>query len=918
MKKIFVLVVGLLSMQYLYAQVSVSNLRCERLENPLGIDVAQPALSWQINSTQRSVEQQAYQVIVASSIKKLNQGIGDIWNSGKVISDQSVHVLYGGKALQSRTTCYWKVKVVTSKGVSKWSKPAMFSIGLLNQDDWKSKWIGYDRASPWDSIVMHSRLSARYVRKEFASAQTVKSARVYIAGLGLYELFINGKKVGVNVLTPSPTDYRKTVLYNTYDVTSMIRAGKNAIAATLSNGRFFNMRQNFKTDRLLNFGFPKMLLQLEIEYSDGSKKIIVSDETWKLNVDGPVRSANEYDGEEYDATKELNGWSSPGYNDTKWLSPEIVEDPGGIIHSQMNEPMQVMKTIRPVSITKMGESDYILDMGQNFAGWLQLKVKGKRGTKVTMRFAESLQDNGSLFRANLRSAYQANVYTLKGGGIETWHPSFIYNGFRFVEITGYPTIPTVNDFEGLLVYDAFQTTGLLQTSDTIINKVLKNAWWGIASNYKGMPIDCPQRDERQPWLGDRTTGCYGESFLFDNEKLYAKWLNDMQDAQSPEGTIPDIAPAYKKYYTDNVTWPGTYLTVADMLYKQFGDEVSVIKHYSSMSKWMKMMEAKYMKNYLVAKDNYGDWCVPPESLELIHAKDSMLNTDGELIASSYYYYFLGLMQKFATISHNEQDIPEYAALAANVKNAFNNKFYNTSEKYYGNNSVTSNLLPLSFGMVADEDIDAVFKNIVAKISVEKNNHISTGVIGTQWLMRGLTRFNRADLAFTLASNKTYPSWGYMAESGATTIWELWNGKTANPWMNSQNHVMLLGDLLIWLYENAAGIKTDNKEVAFKKIIMKPVFSVALKNVNASYQSPYGMINSSWKKENGKLYWSVTIPPGSKAVVYIPASKEDDVLESGRSAKSSNDIHFLRTENGNAVYEIGSGKYSFSTNSSFIK
>lgn len=910
MKRIFVLLIGLLSVLSMQAQVSVTDLRCEMLVNPLGIDVTQPRLSWQINSNQRNVQQQSYQLIVASSVEKLNQNIGDLWNSGTISSGQSVHVVYNGKTLQSKTTCYWKVKIVTNKGTSEWSKPAYFNIGLLNKDDWKGKWIGYDKASAWDSMVMHARLSARYLRKEFTSAQTIKSAKVYIVGLGLYELFINGKKVGNNILTPSPTDYRKTVQYNTYDVTTMLRTGKNAVAATLGNGRFFNMRQNFKTDRLLNFGFPKMLLQLEIEYANGSKQIIVTDESWKLNVDGPVRTANEYDGEEYDATKELTGWNNINYNDSKWLTPEIVKAPDGVLRAQMNEPMRVMKTIKPLSIKKTGASTYILDMGQNFAGWLQLKVKGKAGTKVTMRFAESIQPNDSLYTANLRSAYQTNIYTLKGTGVEVWHPSFIYNGFRFVEITGYPGVPTVNDFEGMVVYDGFATTGSLQTSDTIINKVLKNAWWGISSNYKGMPVDCPQRDERQPWLGDHAIGCYGESFLFDNAKLYAKWLNDMQDAQTEEGTIPDIVPAYKKYYTDNVTWPGTYLTVTDMLYRQFGDAASVVKHYPSMRKWMKMMETKYMKNYLISRDSYGDWCVPPESLELIHAKDSMLNTDGELIASSYYYYLLRLMQKFAKISHNEQDVNEYAALAVNVKQAFNNKFYNASKKYYANNSITSNLLPLYFDMVDNANKEAVFNNIYTKIRIEKNMHISTGVIGTQWLMRTLTKFQHPDISFTLASNKTYPSWGYMAESGATTIWELWNGNTANPWMNSQNHVMILGDLLIWLYEHVAGIKSDETEVGFKKIIMKPENIDGLNFASASYNTLYGTIKSSWKKTNQQFIWDITIPANSSAVVYIPASSGEDVMENNLTAAKANGIKSIGMEGRAAVFEVGSGSYHF--------
>jgi len=317
----------------------------------------------------------------------------------------------------------------------------------------------------------------------------------------------------------------------------------------------------------------------------------------------------------------------------------LVKAPEGNLSAQMNEPMKVMKTIHPVSITKINNEKYVLDMGQNFSGWLQLKVKGKKGDKVTLRFAESIQGNGELYVANLRDAKVTDVYTLKGATVETWHPAFVYHGFRYVEINNFPTTPTVNDFEGQVVYDDLPTIGSVETSDKTLNKIYKNAWWGIASNYKGMPIDCPQRNERQPWLGDRATGAYGESFLFANQNLYAKWLNDIEEAQTKEGAIPDVAPAFWNYYTDNITWPGTYLLVAEMLYQQFDDKESIRKHYPSMKKWMNYMKDKYMTNFIITKDKYGDWCVPPESLELIHAKDASLNTKGELIATAYYYHF---------------------------------------------------------------------------------------------------------------------------------------------------------------------------------------------------------------------------------------------------------------------------------------
>jgi alpha-L-rhamnosidase len=882
------------------------------LINPIGIDVKEPRLSWEMQSMQRNVHQTTYHILVASSKEKLNKNEGDLWNSGKVNSSQSVHVVYAGKNLSTGNQCFWKVKAYTNKGESGWSEMASWSMGLLNETDWKAKWIGYDKASAWDSISQWSRLSARYFRKQFQSAANLKRASIYIVGLGLYELYINGNKIGDRVITPAPTDYRKSVLYNTYDVTKDIKAGNNVIAAVLGNGRFFTMRQNYKTQKHNTFGYPKMLLQLEIEYTNGDKKIVVSDETWKLNVDGPIRTNNEYDGEEYDATKELKGWNTISFSDANWLQPEIVEAPSGKLMAQLSEPIKVMRTIKPVVIKKINAGKFVIDMGQNFSGWMKMKVQGNRGEKVTLRFAESLQPNGELYTANLRDAKVTDIYTLKGGGIESWHPTFVYHGFRYVEVTGYPGNPTLNDFEGQFVYDALQTIGSFQCSDSTINKIYRNAWWGIASDYKGMPIDCPQRNERQPWLGDRATGSGGEAFLFDNAKLYAKWLNDIEESQTDEGAIPDVAPAFWNYYSDNITWPGTYILVADMLYRQFGDKPTIVKHYPSMKKWMEYMKSKYMNDFILTKDKYGDWCVPPESLELIRSRDSMRTTNGELIATAYYYWLLQYMQRFAEIVGKSTDVKEFNELSSNIRIAFNKKFFNQQKNYYDNNTVTANLLPLYFGITPDSLKEAVFNNIYNKVKIENHMHISTGVIGTQWLMRGITRFQRSDIAYTLASNKTYPSWGYMAESGATTIWELWNGNTADPQMNSQNHVMLLGDLIIWLYENLAGIKSDDKEVGFKKIIMRPENVDGLLNVHAFYHSLHGNIVSEWHKNvsNSEFDWRVSIPANTTALVYIPAGSIDEITESGKPISTNSDVRFIKMEDKYAVIEIGSGSYHF--------
>jgi alpha-L-rhamnosidase len=850
-------------------------LQCEQLTNPQGIDIRHPRLSWQLPADGKDIHQTAWQILVASTPELLSKDKGDCWTSSKMENDQSRMIPYAGVALRSGHTYYWKVHIwstATSIGGAavtseSWSASFQWSMGLLDPADWKAKWIGYDGGFPWDSVSKFSRLSARYFRKEFRQSTPIKKATLYIAGLGHYIAAINGQLIGDQVLAESPTDYTKNVKYNSFDVTSACRQGLNAIGITLGNGRYFTMRPKYKPQKIKEFGFPKLLLQLDLEDVNGRHQFITSDDSWRFTADGPIRTNNEYDGEEYDATKEFGDWTGPGFDDSRWMKPQYTTNPGGRLTAQMNEPIKIMTQIAPVSIHILSstalpgaakEVTYILDMGQNMAGWLRLKVKAPRGRQITLRYAETLQPNGDLYTANLRDAKATDIYTCKGGAEETWHPAFVFHGFRYVSIKGYPGTPDLTAFEGEVVYDDLPTIGHFETSDTLLNQIITNAWWGINANYKGMPVDCPQRNERMPWLGDRATGSLGESYLFANGNLYAKWLDDIEESQKTDGAIPDVAPAYWNYYSDNMTWPGTYILVADMLYNQFDDSRPIQKHYGSMQRWLHYMSAKYEQDGILMKDKYGDWCVPPESPLLIHSKDTLRTTDGTLIATAYYFRLLTLMQKFAAILHQPDTFARHASI---VGAAFNKRFL--ASGYYSNNSVTANLLPLYFGITPGKDRAAVIQHLIKKIGAN-DDHISTGVIGTQWLMRGLTEFHQADLAEKIATNKDYPGWGYMVKNGATTIWELWNGNTADPAMNSQNHIMLLGDLLTWCFEDLAGIAPAGP--GFRTIRMNPVFPKRLDSVNASYDCPYGLIKSSWRRNGDTLSWDITIPPNTKAIL----------------------------------------------------
>ncbi|MDR2916150.1 MAG: family 78 glycoside hydrolase catalytic domain [Tannerella sp.] len=599
-------------------EVNISNLRCEFLNNPSGMGITNPRLSWELNSDKRGLKQKSYHILVASSLENLNADNGDLWNSEKE-SETSILVEYNGKPLKSRDVCFWKVKVKTNQGDSPWSKPASWSIGLLNETDWQAGWIGLDRMFKGDVFDRsNSRLAARYFRKEFSATQKPEKATVFISGLGLYKLFINGQKIGNQELSPTPTDYTKSVKYNTFDVTDIIQEGSNAIGTVLGNGRFFSMRPpgvpHGPVAEIKHFGYPKMILQLELDYPDGSKQVITSDNSWKVTAEGPIRANNEFDGEEYDARKEMPGWDNTGFNDHAWLQAETVQSPGGELEAQLNPNIKIMETITPVNISEPKKGTYILDMGQNMVGWIRMKVKGKEGDKVSLRFAEVLKEDGTLYMDNIRGALVTDIYTLKSSTEEHWEPSFVYHGFRYVEITGFPGVPTVNDFEGKIVYDEMEITGKFETSDPTINQIYKNAYWGIRGNYRGMPTDCPQRDERMGWLGDRAVGSHGESFVFDNYHLYVKWLDDIEQTQLENGSLSDVAPAYWAFYGDNMTWPAAYLTIANMIYEQYGDPEPIKKHYKSMKKWMSYMRKTYMKDHIMTKDIYGDWCMPANSV----------------------------------------------------------------------------------------------------------------------------------------------------------------------------------------------------------------------------------------------------------------------------------------------------------------
>ncbi len=889
----------------------VIDLRIEQLTNPLGLDIDTPRFSWRILNAQRGTKQTAYQILVATTPGFLDKDSADVWNSGLVQTDTSIWVDYQGSKLLPNKRYYWKVRIHTTNGNSDWSEIAHWGMGLMGEARWRGRWIGVDRCMPGDESSRWSRLSARYLRKEFPLKKQVRQATLHISGLGLYECFLNGTRVGESVLAPAPTDYRKTVLYNSYDVTALLHSKTdNAIGITLGNGRYYTMQQNYRTYKILNFGYPKVRMNLIVEYTDGTTETIETNTDWKLTADGPIRSNNEYNGEEYDARKELGRWTETGYDDSKWLQAERVALPSGLPRGQQMPGMKVTERIKPQNIRKLSSGKYILDMGQNMAGWIRFTVKGMAGDTVKLRFAETLQPDGELYTANLRDAKSTDLYILKGKGVEEWAPRFVYHGFRYVEVTGYPGQPTLDNFTGEVVNDDMPLTGSFESSHPILNQLIKNAYWGIRSNYKGMPVDCPQRDERQPWLGDHAIGALGESFLMENGPLYAKWMDDIREAQRADGCIPDVVPAFWYYYTDNVTWPAAFMLIGDMLYEQYGNLRPVSLHYPGMKLWMQHMRDEYMNShYIITRDRYGDWCLPPESPELIHSKDPARITDGKLIATAYYYKLLLLMGKFARLQGIDADAQAYEQLALHVKEGFNRTFWDPAQQHYGNNTVTANLLPLAFGIAEGNQQEAASLSIIDKMVDYYNATIQCGVIGIQWLMRELHRMGRNDVAYVLATHTQYPGWGYMAANGATTIWELWNGNTADPAMNSGNHVMLLGDFLPFCYQHLAGIRSAAP--GFKKLAMKPAFDLEeVEYIKASHITPYGEVISHWTQSATSYNWDIMLPPNCSAEVWLPNENEKQITESGKGLRKAEGVTILRKEKGYTLCNIESGNYRF--------
>ena len=978
--------------------VSAVALRCEYLENPLGIDVAKPRLNWKLKSDTRGQKQTAYRLLVATSLDKLNANLGDLWDSGKVQSDQSSHVDYAGKPLVSRTLCFWKVMVWPEEGkASEWSSPAHWSMGLLEPAAWQAEWIGLDK--PTETVPSHkpggkapriiiskalygvagdrvrqvdvktklqqqvgreqfkvegsnefaggdpasgtvkslelvytqggkvhhvslpenseldlitgnvtkqrSRggkhyLPAPYLRKEFNVSAPVKRAVIYATAQGVFELHVNGQRVSDEFFMPGWTDYHKRIYYRSYDVTDMLSRGPNAIGAILGDGWF---RGNISNIGQNKYGkHIRLMSQLHIDYADGRSEIIPSDKSWKASF-GPILESDMQAGETYDARREMPGWDRSGFDESNWASVDSGSTIQPVIQAYPGAPVRRTQELPTVKLTEPTPDAYVFDLGQNFSGWIRLKVSGNAGDEVVMRFGEMLNADGTVYTENLRSARATDSYILKGGGEEVWEPHFTFHGFRYVQITGLSGKPSPEMVTGIVIHSDAPMTSSFACSNPMLNQLHSNIVWGQRSNYLEVPTDCPQRDERLGWTGDTQvfirSGCYNQ----DVASFFTKWMVDLMDTQNGEGTFGQQAPVFHGH--GSPAWADAGIICPWTIYKVYGDLHMIDKNYEAMARFIDFCRKKGLKG---PGGGFGDWLAVGS------------NTPKELISAAYFGYTTSLMIEMADALGKTADAAKYRELFDDICSDFQKSFVNAEGKIAGD-SQTAYCLALHFNMLTDTQREQAARHLVARVKA-KNYHLSVGFVGVPILLPTLTEIGRSDLAYRLIQNRTYPSWGYSIEQGATTIWERWNSYTKDGGfgpvgMNSFNHYAY-GACSEWMFRSMLGIETDG--VGFKKILMKPELP-ALSNVEGGegitwakghYDSIHGRIDSDWKRDGDQFQWKIGVPANTTATVYMPAGDVAEIAESGKPLAQADGVKFLRIEEGRAVLKLGSGEYEFNT------
>lgn len=889
------------------------HLLCEYLESPLGLDTPNPRFSWKLYSEQRDQKQTAYRIIVSGSKEFLNAGVGDKWDSGAVQCCRSAHIEYSGRSLGSGERCFWNVSVRNARGDWRSSdEAACFEMGLLNEEDWKGGWIKAD-----------DHISSPLFRRSFHLDKDVKRGRAYICGLGYYEFHLNGEKIGTPVLVPNWTNYddrniqgllypfedrtSKRVHYLTYDITGYLKRGGNSIGIMLGNG-WYNQRERTVEGNMW-FGSPKLLFHMDIELEDGSHVVIKSDEAWKYS-EGPIRFNNLFIGEIYDARLEQKGWDTAEFDDSCWRQARKAAKPSGKLQAQTSPPDKVIRTIKPQKMISPEPGMFIYDMGENFSGWIRLKVHGARGTKVILRFAEEIGADNRLDFTSAGGAgqIQSDIYYLKGIGEEVYQPRFTWHGFRYVEITGI-SLHDLESVEGAVVHAAVERTGFFQCSNPLFNKIYEIYIRTQLSNlHGGVPSDCPHR-ERLGYTGDGHITAEAAILTFDMAQFYAKWIQDIFDAQNKStGFVPHTAPFNGG--GGGPAWGCACIILPWLLYLYYGDTKILEEHYPEMKLWMAYLGAKTDGDRIIVKEEdgswcLGDWCVPG-SAEAIRLPPEFVNT-------FFYAYVSKIMSRIAAVLNLYADSMLYSELLKSIGSDFHKKFWNEKDGCYSIGCQGADALPLFLEMVPKDKEDAVLGHLVKNILQDNKGHLDTGIFGTPLLLYVLADYGCHDTAFLIMDQKTFPSYGYMIEKGATTLWENWDGR------ESHNHPMF-GSVIAWFVKKLAGISADPESPGFANIIIRPWPTDGLSSAAYITETIRGTVRVQWEKNADRFSMDLEIPANCTAAVYLPVSAEigNTVLEDcrplikdGAFLSGIPGIHSAALEKGYAVLDIGSGKYHFS-------
>jgi alpha-L-rhamnosidase len=892
----FLLALGMLTASMLPAQPVVTSLTTDYRTNPLGIDNPAPKLSWKTRSDQMNTMQDSYRIRAALDERDLKKGSNLLWDSGKNGSSQSIRVRYGGPPLQSFQRVFWQVRVWDNHGrPSQWSEVAWWETGFMPGTGWKADWI----APSWEEDLRKSNPSP-YIRKKFPIEKEIEKARLCISSRGLYQAEINGQRVGDRLFTPGWTSYHTRLQYQVYDVTEMLDQGENTLGIVLGDG-WYRGNLSWVGNRNLYGKELSAIAQLVVTYKDGTTWVLGTDGSWKATT-GPILESDIYNGEVYDAMKELTGWSTPGYDDSGWSPVNTVGISTAKLVATEGPPVRITDQLAPASITRTAEG-WQVDMGQNMVGWIKISASGNRGDTITLRHAEVLDKKGNMYFDNLRGARQTNTYILKGGREEVFNPHFTFQGFRYVMVSGYPGELTGDKIRGMVIHSDMDPAGTFTCSDPLINQLQHNIVWGLKGNFLDVPTDCPQRDERLGWTGDAQVFAPTACFNMNAATFYTKWLKDLAADQREDGLIPNVIPDILGG-GGATGWADAGVVIPWVVYLDYGDLSVLENQYESMKRWIGYMEAQAGDDLIWQENHWhwGDWLAFDAS-----QSDYMgAYTTKDLIATAYFAYSASIVSRAASILGKYEDAKYFAVLSEKVKAAFNDEFVTPNGRLVAHTQ-TAYTLALAFGLLDGETVPKSAAHLAR--DVEQFGHITTGFLGTPLISQALTDHGRIDLAYMLLTSKKYPSWLYPVTMGATTIWERWDGQKPDstfqdPGMNSFNHYAY-GAIGKWLYQVVAGIGIDPDQPGYRHVIIHPRPGGGLTSARATHESMYGPIGSGWELEGETMTMDVEIPANAGATIQIPGDP-GEITINGEPLEGS--AFERRACEGGVAVETGSGRY----------